>query len=775
MSVCKSYASGQSCLPAYHPDLPDLANEPEKEDIEMNIVSVLLVAALLNFCFLPVSVETHDEPLRILSAYPLPDSHQTQTRQTLSRANLDERLRTVTELAKERCGISDRYTDFSGDQSVEGGEIRWYLRWWDESGTASVSCDDEGYPYQFSCHENELWEYEPYFAPRVPNNTKSLRDAVQAFLKNALRENEDCQIEFPEKRLNLNPGESVYLRGALLRDGLRTDIRCTLEIDPKTMAVRSFWRSDDWLRLTGTDRPEAVVIDEKQADEQLKDVVRLTLQYVPDGENRAELRYVPEDAGRWTLLAVSGEMYDLNVGRGGEWNAMDAPAQADMVSEEKGLTQAEIAGAEKLKNALPEEKLDAAARCMTELGVTEDYALQSVRYSTEGECVMARLTYRAEVRDVAECQRLLGAAEGTAEEVFHRLEDGKLSRNVTLDAHTGALLEMDSYGGYYSTAYEFDNYAADTAQKRAFHFLEKYLPEHTANMIIRPAVFPAEDGYYNPRVQVRGVRCENGVPYPANAAYLSVNIATGYIDSYTLTWTDEDIAFEPTEGIIDEIAAYAAYCEAMNAVLRWRTLPAVQNRSETKYYLALCYDLVSEPQVTAVRARDGSLVTMETTPMRYEYDDVTDHAANELAGYGVGIPGDQFLPDRKITNREAASLLVSLGNPSAWDLDDETLLMCAREYRLALTKKELDEDITREELVRSILSMAGYHRAAALTDAFCSSFADAETFGGDLGFIALAEAMGMVEVCAPGDVFRPRDAATRGEAAEMLWRFLNRP
>ena len=62
----------------------------------MNIVSVLLVAALLNFCFLPVSVETHDEPPRILSAYPLPDSHQTQTRQTLSRANLDERLRTVS-------------------------------------------------------------------------------------------------------------------------------------------------------------------------------------------------------------------------------------------------------------------------------------------------------------------------------------------------------------------------------------------------------------------------------------------------------------------------------------------------------------------------------------------------------------------------------------------------------------------------------------------------------------------------------------------------------
>ena len=495
---------------------------------------------------------------------------------------------------------------------------------------------------------------------------------------------------------------------------------------------------------------------------------------MPDGESRAELRYVPEDAGRWTLLAVSGEMYDLNAGRG-EQSLMDAPAQAEAGAGEKGLTQAEIAGAEKLRDALPEEKLDAAVRRMTELGVTEDYALQSVRYSTEDKRVTARLTYRAEIRDVQGCRRLLGAAEEAAEDVFRRLEYGKLSRSVTLDAHTGALLEMDSYGGYCSAAYKFGEYAADTAQKRALHFVEKYLPEYASHITIRPAVFPAETGYYNSRVYVRSVRCENGVPYPANGAHLSVNAATGYIDSYALTWTEEDIAFEPTEGIIDEETAYAAYCETMNAELRWRTLPAVQTRNETGYSLTLCYDLVSEPQVTAVRARDGSLVTTETAPHRYEYDDVTGHAANELAAYGVGIPGDRFLPDQKITNRESASLLVSLGNPSAWDLDDETLLMYVREYRLALTKEELDEDMSREDLVRAILSMAGYHRAAALTDAFRSSFADAETFRENLGFIALAEAMGMIKVNDPRDAFRPRDAATRGEAAEMLWRFLNRP
>ncbi len=732
----------------------------------MKIVAILLTAVLLSGSGLPAAAASEATALQPLSDFD-PNA---------PRSGLDEQLRAVTERAKERCGVSERYTDFRGNQEIEEGRVRWCLRWWDENSSVSVTCDDDGYPYQYSCYDNEEWEYEPYFAPRVPDDDlESCRDTAQRFLTSALRENEECRFDLPEKRLCLNPDETVYLHGILLRDGLRTDIDCALEVDPKGRAVRSFWRSDDWQHLTGTDRLETVGMEEEEASELLKDAVRLTLQYVSGGDNRAELRYVPQDAGRWTLLAVSGEMYDLNAGRSGEWTLTDAPAQAEMTSEGKGLTQAEIAGAEKLKDALPEDRLDAAARSMTELGVTEDYALQSVRYSTEEKRVTARLTYRAEIRDVADCRRLLGAAKEAAEDVFRRLESAQLTRHVTLDAHTGGLLGLDSYGGYCSAAYEFGEDAADTAQRRTLHFLEKYLPEYAARMTVGSADFPEESGYYNPRIQIRAVRCENRVPYPANGAHLSVNAATGYIDAYALTWTEEEIAFESTEGIVGEEAAYAAYCEAVNAELRWRTLPAVQGRSETKYSLVLCYDLVSEPQVTAVRARDGSLVTTETAPLRYEYDDVTDHAANELAAYGVGIPGDRFLPDRKITNREAAALLVSLGDVYAWNLDDDMLLMWGREYRIALTKERLDADMTREDLVRAILSMAGYHRAAALTDAFRSSFADADTFGESLGFIALAEAMGMVETGDPGDVFRPRDAATRGEAAEMLWRFLNRP
>lgn len=207
--------------------------------------------------------------------------------QTVIRANPDERLRAVIERVRKRCGISDRYTGFSGDQSVEEGGARWRLRWWNENGAFSVTCGDDGYPSQLSRSESRLREYEPYFAPCVPgDDLESLRDAAQAFLNNALRENEDYRLKIPEKQLNLNPGGGVYLEGRLLGEGLRTDIRCTLELDRKETTVRSFWRSDGWQRLI-------------EADELLKGAVRPTLQYVSDGESRAELRYAPEDAGHY--------------------------------------------------------------------------------------------------------------------------------------------------------------------------------------------------------------------------------------------------------------------------------------------------------------------------------------------------------------------------------------------------------------------------------------------------------------------------------------------
>ena len=254
---------------------------------------------------------------------------------------------------------------------------------------------------------------------------------------------------------------------------------------------------------------------------------------------------------------------------------------------------------------------------------------------------------------------------------------------------------------------------------------------------------------------------------------MKINMKTGYIDSYSLNWTSEEIAFEPTDGLIGEAAAYAAYCGAVHVKLSWRMLPVAYVDYEQQYDMALCYDLASEPEATAVGAKDGTIITAEESGVLYEYADAANDAARALAEYGVGFPGGSFDADAPIVWREAAALLIELDGTHVWNEDDATLLQCARNDRIPLDAAALDSSVTRGGLIRALLTMSGYDRAAGVAGAFSSSFTDAETFGDDFGFYALAEAMNMARTDENGALCAD-EAVTRGEAAEMIWRFVNR-
>ena len=126
-------------------------------------------------------------------------------------------------------------------------------------------------------------------------------------------------------------------------------------------------------------------------------------------KNSAVLRYVPKADGEYTLRAVTGEMFDWSAAREniGMRYAMDADAGvAEMAA--GGLTEAEIAGSEKLKGAMEKDALDAAVRAMTELGVTDEYTLRSVRYRAEDDRVTAYLQYAADAEDEAGYRTLMG-------------------------------------------------------------------------------------------------------------------------------------------------------------------------------------------------------------------------------------------------------------------------------------------------------------------------------------------------------------------------------
>lgn len=691
---------------------------------------------------------------------------------------MDERLRAVTALVKERCCISDRYTEFYGEGSANGEKMRWYLNWSDEQGSLSVTCDEDGFPYSYYVSEESWNDYDPYYAPSVPRyDLETCRSAAEAFLRSVLREGESYRLNESTQTLSVHSAANVTFSGIITRADLDTDTGFSVQVNPETMVVSSFWRNDQWTSIIREDAADAEILDAQSAEKILENAIRMELEYVLDGESNAVLQYLPKADGDYTLRAVTGELYDWNTSEENEAREYASAADGVMTAEtvmSAGLTDAEIAGSEKLKGALTQEQLDEAVRIMTEIGVTDAYTMRNVRYSVQEERVTATLRYIVAAEDVKDYAVLLGM---NTDEAKRAAETGttNLYRNVTVDAMTGALISCYAYGdeiyGINSDALA-DEAAFARAKEIADAFLTKYVSDYAAHLCVERMDSQSSSEVYRPRIVMRFARVENDVPFRQDGANITINVRTGMVDSYSLEWTD-GMTFETNDGVIGEEAAYAAYCEAVSAKLCWHAIPVSYENYEQQYEMALCYGLVAEPRTTAVGAKDGAVIADKTDEQSYDYSDVTGTAANQLAAYGVGIPGERFMPEQLITWREAAALLVQLDGTDAWSMDDEMLILYARNNRINVDQAMLESYVTRGDFVKTLLDMSGYGRAAAISGAYHADFTDAEMLGEMLGYAALAEAM---QVATPDEsgAFSAEAELTRAQAAEMIWRFINR-
>ena len=93
---------------------------------------------------------------------------------------------------------------------------------------------------------------------------------------------------------------------------------------------------------------------------------------------------------------------------------------------------------------------------------------------------------------------------------------------------------------------------------------------------------------------------------------------------------------------------------------------------------------------------------------------------------------------------------------------------------LASADQDPGRTVTRSELCRCFVGLSGLTEAAEMRGIFRCGFADEEEIpAADLGYVALAKGLGVVQGDAAG-AFRPMDGATRQELALMLYRYLSR-
>ena len=673
-------------------------------------------------------------------------------------AAAEDELTAVTEAVVETLDVSDDYADFSGSFR-DGLRPGWYLYWSKEGEDLSVTCTEDGlvteaYLWRDQGSADRFYGYDAAF-PR-PTETDARRQA-EAWLSRLMGEVERARIDDASAALSSNGAYTFF--GRVLKNGLESPITFSLSIGEAGLSHYS--RSDSYKGYIGGVPEARTGVGKPEAAPLLKDAAELELYYVSDGDT-ARLRYVP--VGAYTVVdAVSGGAVDMDAlyaSFGSSYYGPEAPAAAEMATDMgtvsgmgRGLTETELSSIANYADVLPEESLDAALRSIGDLGLA-DFTLTRCSYTmdADGE-ITASLRYTCEMT----ADNLFGYSMDNFWQVLDWGETPTVVKTVTADAKSGTLVSV--YTSY--PLWERDE-ARTPEPAAAEAFLRKAAPERFAESALCTLKG------YNRGEELTYVRMHDGYFFPENYLSVTLNTATNTVDSYYYRW-DDDAAFAASEGIVSGAEAIDAYTDALSVTLGYAAWPEAIDYDDPILYayadwgytyaesLRLAYYYSGTDEVSGVDALTGEPIRQDPDG-GYLYDDLDGVPERDmieaLASAGVGLAGASFEPEKRLTVEDAARLLLSSAGyrPDGWD--DETLKNEAVwEGFVSASDWKPDRELTQEGFIRMLLSASRYGDAAALDG---------------VGYETVARALGMI------DGGMPTGAATRADAAVLLYRFMNR-
>ena len=693
----------------------------------------------------------------------------------------DARLAKVTAQVKTTLGLNtDGYETFHGGLN-EGLAPAWDLSWEGENRSLSIQALEDGTVVSLY-----RWEYDPSPSasrsfPSFPEEAREAdRDIAEDFLSRVLRGGETVELGTEEGGL-LSLGDSGGIwSGTISLNGLPSPLHYSIRVE--NGVVEHFDRDvPETSTVGGVPSPDAASPKDK-ADVNLKNTLRLNLEYVwNDAGDKVVLRYVPEATHDFLVDAKTGEFLDLTELEE-KMDAPESPREAKFANtaagtedaaadEDGGLTLAELEGVQKLEGVLPQEALDKTLRAESAYGLT-GYALASYVYNPWSD--------EDSGKSGVDCELRYTRTDG----------EERLRRNITVDAKTGDVRAVWSSAPYDRPA----KLTQDQAKEKAEAYLKALCPDRAPVYYNVPGsqAVPLRDRK-GPAYSFCFARQENGIFFPANVYEVSIDAADGSVYGLSATW-DEDVTFQDPKGTVFAEDALKTWAGTYETVLAYRNVPQklskadpvqaklLEQGTEYSYALRLTYGLEREKRYEGVDAMTGKLVqnARGTSREPLVYADLAGSSAKadveKLAKYGVGYAGGKFRPAKKLTQWELVALVSSLRGGA---LEPESVKKDARESayydacRLGLLhSSERDDDavLTRADAVKMLLDAAGYGPAARLGGIYTCGYADKASIPEEgLGYAAIAQALGLAS-----ETYAGTRAATRGEAAAMLCRVLER-
>ena len=359
---------------------------------------------------------------------------------------------------------------------------------------------------------------------------------------------------------------------------------------------------------------------------------------------------------------------------------------------------------------------------------------------------------------------------------------------AAVDAASGRLLSFhSSTKSYYDKkSQDWKNVTMKYDKEKSRAILEKFLKKQAdsrfSNSILAEENQDYVIYYKENRDPVYGGyryqynRVNEGVEYPYNYLFGSVDGITGKIYSYGSYWND-NVVFESTKGVITADQAMDYYLGKEGFGLKYEiselyrtsnTKAAAADKKVTEvagseYQIRLVYRPDISPAFLSPftgEQLDGNGEVYQNKEA-YAYQDIDNNSANReillLADMDIGFEGDKFLPDQSVTRQEVLELLEKVGYG----------------YSDSETENNNSQEITREELAKLFITKLGLEKISNLKGIYRTNYSDEENISKDnLGAVALAKGLSLMDSDS-NSYFYPARYITRYEAVKYVMNFIN--
>jgi len=675
-------------------------------------------------------------------------------------AGLDKRLALVTLAVKQTLSIGDEYTEFSSHLTEGKPESQWNLNWKGDKASLDVTVTEAGKIVSYYLNYNE----NTYLSPsgdlkKFPKLSRTqAKKIAQTFLGTVLDTPiESADLEEGQNLIAIYDNGNYNFYGTLKLNGLKTPVYINLTVNSAKQVVTSFYRSDSGVDYATF--PAVAKVTKDTAAHTLFDSVTMQLNYVISDKNekQAILRYSPEMKADYVVDALTGVLVERKPQfLYKEYGA--SPLDQSSAKSGGGLTDVELQAVTDLKGSLSSATLEAAARGISELGISSGLALANLNYYKEKSD-----------NDVAIYANLIFSKQSKSAKVGAY---SYIEKSVMLNAKTGEFIS--SWSSYSSDQTPTINYSQKQSEQIARAFAAKYHSDELKVTALSESQAESNDRYQT----LTFVRQANGIAFPANAITLTVDRTDGTIGSYAVSW-DEDITFADPAGIKTMQGAKDIYTKASGLGLLYDHVSTVGEDDST---LRLVYDFVDQ-SVWGVDAATGSLLTYQTEKEQpLSYGDSTGHFAQKqietLSEYGIGYIGGSFAPDQTLTQRDALTLIVAASgysiDQSAKDYEDNLYSAAYSMGILEKTGRNPNSSVSRAQLTKMLVDAAGYGEVAQLKDIYRIGFKDETAIPADLfGYVAIAKGLGIIKGNTSGN-FSPNSQASRAQLAIMLFNIMSR-